>query len=278
MICVCGRFVDLITKQTYKPTSNWRPLFQDTIRIIGGAMKTKLVIAGIFLVAITVVGIRTTSQNLSNRQLKDLEEKEKRHSLTIRESVKLAKIRGKKQVIAPSFVSLQPIAQSPEEMETLLPRYSIILAEVAEHFGYLKDDEIGPGRIVSWYKFRTIDVVSQAPPRQSFVEIQIPDELRQLKDDEFILPSAGGSAIVDGVEVIQNDQTMPRLKKSQKYLLLLSLDPATRIAKFALGPHSMLPVNADHSLDPKMNQLMLQQTIMKFHNRSLDQLKRNIHK
>lgn len=237
-------------------------------------MKLKLVIAGVFLLALTVVGIKTTSQNLSNRQLKDLEEKEKRHSLTIPESVELAKIRGKKQVTAPPFVSLQPVAQSPEELETLLPRYSIILAEVVEQFGYLND----PRRITSWYKFRTIDVISQAQPLQSFVELQIPDELRRLKDDEFILPSAGGPAIIDGIEVIQNDQTMPRLKKSQKYLLLLSLDPATRVAQFALGPHSMLPVNADHSFDKKMNPHLLQQTILKFHNGSIDQLKRDIHK
>ncbi|HEV2883757.1 MAG TPA: hypothetical protein VGW36_02805, partial [Pyrinomonadaceae bacterium] len=79
---------------------------------------------------------------------------------------------------------------------------------------------------------------------------------------------------MDGIEVIQNDLTMPRLKKSQKYLVLVSLNPATRIAKFALGPQSMLPVNADHSFDPKMNHL-LQHTIVKFHNSSLDQLKRS---
>lgn len=241
-------------------------------------MKAKLVIVGIFLLVVTVVGIKTTSQNLSNRQLKELEEKEKRQSLTIRESVELAKIRGKKQVTAPGFVSLQPIAQTPEELETLLPRYSIILAEVAEHFGYLSDSGSGPGTIMSWYKFRTIDVISQAPPQRSFVEHQIPDRLSPLKDNEFLIPLAGGAAIVDGVEVFQNDQTMPHFKKSQKYLLLLSLNPATRIAELALGPQSMLPLNADHSFDAKMNPHMLQHTITKFHNGSLDQLKRNIHK
>jgi hypothetical protein len=160
----------------------------------------------------------------------------------------------------------------------LLPRYSVILAEVVEQFGYLSDHGSGPGTIMSWYRFRTIDVISQAPPRQSFVQRQIPDRLRQLKDDEFLVPLAGGAAIVDGVEVVQTDQTMPPFKKSQKYLLLLSLNPATRIAELALGPQSMLPVNADHSFATKMNSHLLQQTIKKFHNGSLDQLKRNIHK
>jgi hypothetical protein len=237
-------------------------------------MKVRLLLVFVFLAIVVGIGIKTASQNLSNRQLKDLEEKEKRQSLTIPESVELAKIRGKKQITARSFVSLQPEAQSPEELKTLLPQYSIILAEVVDEFGYLSD----PGTIMSWYKFRTIDVISQAPPRQSFVERQIPDRLRQLRDDEFLIPAEGGVAILDGVEVTQHDATIPRFKKSQKYLLLLSLNPATRIAEIALGPQSILPVNADHSFDKRMNPHLLQQTIVKFHNGSMDQLKRNIHK
>lgn len=241
-------------------------------------MKAKLLILAVVVLVITVIGIRTASQNQSNRQLKDLEEKEKRESLTILESVELAKIKGKKQVTAPSFETLWPGAQSPEELETLLPQYSIILAEVVDEFGYLRDPEIAGGMIMSWYRFRTIDVISQAPPRQSFVKRQIPDRLRQLKDDEFLIAADGGVAILDGVEVTQHDATIPRFKKSQKYLLLLSLNPATRIAELALGPQSILPVNADHSFDKRMNPHMLQQTIVKFHNGSMDQLKRNIHK
>lgn len=131
---------------------------------------------------------------------------------------------------------------------------------------------------MSWYKFRTIDVISQAPPRQSFVERQIPDRLRQLRDDEFLIPLEGGVALLDGVKVTQHDATIPRFKKSQKYLLLLSLNPATRIAELALGPQSILPVNADHSFDKRMNPHLLQLAIVKFHNGSMDQLKRNIHK
>jgi len=239
-------------------------------------MKTKLLIILVFVLVVTAIGIKTASQNRSQagRQLKELEEKEKRDSLTIEERVDLAKTRGKKQVTAPSFASLQPGAQSLEELEMLLPQYSIILAEVVDEFGYLRD----PGRIMSWYKFRTIDVISQAPPRQSFVERQIPDQLRQLRDDEFLIAADGGIAILDGVEVTQHDATIPRFKKSQKYLLLLSLNPATRIAELALGPQSILPVNADHSFDKRMNPHLLQQTIVKFHNGSMDQLKRNIHK
>lgn len=83
---------------------------------------------------------------------------------------------------------------------------------------------------------------------------------------------------MEGVEIIQNDETIPRFKKNRKYLLLLSLNPATRIAELALGPQSILPVKDDYSLDSTANQHQLQQAIKKFHGSSLDQLKRNIHK
>jgi hypothetical protein len=237
-------------------------------------MKAKLAIV-VFLVAsiIVVVGI-TTSQNLNNHQLKALEDKEKRDKLSIKERAELAKIRGKKQVTAPGIVTLHPVAASPEEIEQLLPKYTIILAELVEEFSSLSD----PRTLQSWYKFKTLDTLSQAPPQQSFAVREVPAQLQQLKDDEFLVPGAGGALTVDGVEVIQNDETIPRFKKNRKYLLLLSLNPATRIAELALGPQSILPVQNDHSLDSTANEHQLQQAIRKFHNSSLDQLKRNIRK
>lgn len=237
-------------------------------------MKTKLAIVVVLVASIVaVVGI-TTSQNLTNRQLKDLEGKEKSDKLTIKERAELAKIRGLKQATAPGIATLHPVAASPEEIDQLMPRYTVLLAEVVEEFSSLSD----PRTLQSWYKFRTLDTLSQAPPRQSFAVRQVPAQFQQLKDDEFLVPGAGGALTMDGVEVIQNDETIPRFKKNRKYLLLLSLNPATRVAELALGPQSILPVKNDHSLDSLANQHTLQQAIRKFHNSSLDQLKRNIHK
>lgn len=59
-------------------------------------MKAKLLLILAFIFIVIAVGIKTTSQNLSQagRQLKELEEKEKRDSLTIPEQVELAKIKA----------------------------------------------------------------------------------------------------------------------------------------------------------------------------------------
>lgn len=159
-------------------------------------MKKPLIVIS-FLLVLVGIGVKTISQiprQESERRTTELEEREKRDSLTIKERVELAKIRGKKQIVAPGFVSLHPVAATPEEIEQLLPRYTIVLAESVEEFGYLID----PRTIMSWYRFRIIDVLSQAPPQQTFAVRQVPDQLLPIKEDELLVPTAGGSATLDG--------------------------------------------------------------------------------
>lgn len=240
-------------------------------------MKAKGAIVVFLVASITaVIGITTSqsSQNLNNHELKALEDKEKSDKLSIKERARLARISGITQITTPGPVTLHPVAATPEELDQLLPRYTIILAELIEEFSLLSD----PRTLQSWYRFKTLDILSQTPPQQSFAVREVPAHLQQLNDDEFLVHGFGGALSVEGVEIIQNDETIPRFKKNRKYLLLLSLNPATRIAELALGPQSILPVKDDYSLDSTANQHQLQQAIKKFHGSSLDQLKRNIHK
>lgn len=239
-------------------------------------MKKRLIVISLVLV-LAAIGVRTISQISrlgSEQRTKELEEKERRDSLTITERVELAKIKGKKQVVAGSVVTLQPVAKTAEEIQQLLPRYSIILAEAIEETGYLNESQ----GIRGWYKLRIIDVLIQTPPQQEYAVRRVPEQMLPLNDDQFVLPRDGGSVIIDGVEVIQNNLTIPRLKISKKYLLLLSFDASTKIAEIVLGPQSILPVNSDNSLDTQSDNHILQQVIKRFHNGSLDQLKRNVHR
>lgn len=95
-----------------------------------------------------------------------------------------------------------------------------------------------------------------------------------MASDEFVIPTEGGLLTIEGVEVEQKDQSIPRFKKSRRYLLLLSLDLSTRIAEIALGPQGVLPMNSDNTFDKREDQHILQRTIKSFHNGSLDQVKR----
>jgi hypothetical protein len=201
----------------------------------------------------------------------ELEEKEKKDATSLREKIELAKIRGQKKVDAQTTVSLYPVAKTKDEMDRLLSSYSVILVDPIAERGYLSDQQT----LQSWYKFKIVDTIIQSAPRRSFAERQIPPDVLPVNLDELMVPLEGGTIVVDGVEVTQRDQSLPRIDKSKRYLLLVSFDPTSRIAELALGGQSILPVNSDNSLNSDSDKHLLQQTIKKFHNGSLDQLKRN---
>jgi hypothetical protein len=200
----------------------------------------------------------------------ELEQKEKNDATSLREKIELAKIRGQKKVDAQTTVSLYPVAKTEDEMDRLLSSHSVILAEMVEVRSYLTDSQ----SLRSWYKFKIVDSLIQSPPQRSFAERQIPTDLI-VNTDELLVPLEGGRIVVDGVEVTQRDQSRPRIEKSKRYLLLVSFDPASRIAEPSLGGQSILAVNSDNSLNSNLDTHLLQQTIKRFHYGSLDQLKRN---
>jgi hypothetical protein len=101
-------------------------------------------------------------------------------------------------------------------------------------------------------------------------------ELLPVGEDEFLLQRVGGTVNIDGVEVTSAEPNVPAFQKSQRYLLVLSLDPTSRVAQLALGPQSILPIKADNSLDEKNREHILQRTLQAHHKNSVEQLKTDI--
>lgn len=236
-------------------------------------MKKSIILVSVLL-AVAGVGITTLSQRSSrgSPRLEELEQKENRRSMTIRERGELAKLRGKKQVVVPGTISLHPVVKTVDEMDKTLSSYSLVLADPIGEIGYLGNSNT----INSWYKFRLVDLITQAvQPRPAFALRELPRELFPVKNDEFLVPIPGGTVTLDGVQVTQRDQNFPPFDQTKRYLLLVSFDPSTKVAELALGSQAVLIVNADNSLDAHFDQQLLQQAIKQFHNGSLDQLKRN---
>ena len=235
-------------------------------------MKKSIILVSVLL-AVAALGLTTLSQrsSRSSPQLEELEQKENRRSMTIKERVELAKLRGKKQVIVPGTISLHPVVKTADEMDKTLSSYSLVLAERIGEIGYLGNSNT----INSWYKFRLVDLITQAQPGPAFARRELPRELFPVKNDEILVPIPGGTVTLDGVEVTQRDQNFPPFDQTKRYLLLVSFDPSTKVAELALGSQAVLIVNADNSLDAHFDHQLLQQAIKQFHNGSLDQLKRN---
>ena len=235
-------------------------------------MKVKLLItATLVLIIVGIITTTSQSQKQFNQQLLELEEKEKLGTIKLKERVRLAKAKGQTRIQGSGMVSLYPVARTPEELNQLLDKYTIVVAQPIAEKGYVDNSE----NIRSWQKFKILEMLSQALPLPSFVSLTVPEELSPIKDDEFVIHREGGRVTIDGVEVTGSEENIPELKKSRKYLLLLSLNPSTRVAQLVLGPQSILPVKSNDILDPQSGHI-LGYVLETFHGNSLSKLKVNL--
>jgi len=179
--------------------------------------------------------------------------------------------------VVPALRNLYPVAQSQEELDQLLLKYSVVVAEPTQVIGYIFSDGTSE-KIDTWYKFKIIARYSQAPPVLSYVSWEVPSELYPITSDEFVMGRPGGTVTIDGVEITQNDEGVPAFRKSQRYLLLVSLNPSTQISELHLAPQGVLPVNPDNTLDKERRDSNLYQVIQVYHGGSLAQLKDDLQK
>ncbi len=242
--------------------------------------KTIFVFVLVAVLSVSVFGVialnarrKNPPQQPSQQRILELEEKEKHHRLSLGDLAELTKARGKNRAVLPGVPVLYPGAEDPEELDQILSRYTIIVGEMITERSYVGEHE----RISSWCRFRVVDMITQAPPH-SFASRTIPTDLLPIAENEFIIPREGGSVTIDGVEIVQHELAVIEFQRSQKYLLLLSLDPATKIAELALGPQSVLPIKGDGTLDLRQQEHILQRALALHHRASIGQLKADLNK
>ncbi len=236
-------------------------------------MKTKLVALAAVILVLTIVAIIRTApggrQQPSQREIAELEEKERRGRISFDERVQLARARGEQRIVMPANMTLYPVARSADELAELLPRYTVVIARPLEERSYITGENV----IGSWHKFKIVETLAQAPPLPAYASRTIPQELLPIAEDEFVVHREGGTVTVNGVEVTQNDSSIPPFQASPRYMLLLSLDPTTRIGELPLGPHGILPINPDNSLDARREGHPLQQVVRNRHSGSIERLR-----
>ncbi|HKP73814.1 MAG TPA: hypothetical protein VJT82_12805 [Pyrinomonadaceae bacterium] len=166
---------------------------------------------------------------------------------TIAWHVQNAKKSGKKQVEIPAPI---PIYAAVNGLDDALARFTTVVAQLVEMKSYVQDRS----KIVTWYKFRVLEYLSQPPQSECpdcLNDIVIPEELRPLQADEFVVSDVGGSVLVDGVEVSSRDSEFRQsFSLSQKYLLFLSLDSSRRVGSLNIGPSAIFTIDSDDVLAP----------------------------
>ncbi len=108
-----------------------------------------------------------------------------------------------------------------------LKRDTVMLAEVVGKQTVANQDGLS-----SWYKFKMVDTFSEKPFPQYPIYSSFPDppeEMRPLKEDEFVMIETNGQMEIDGVRVTQLSNSV-RYTVGGTYLIFLHLDPAKRVA------------------------------------------------
>ena len=155
-------------------------------------MRIKILAVFAFVAVLVAIGvIRNVSgkrlQLRDQQKISKLEEKQRAGTIKLTERVELAKAKGETQVDAPGMLSLYPQALNLEDLENILPRYTVVIAKDIRQVGVIEQND----SIRSWHKFRILKLLSEAPPVPSYVETKAPAQLQPVSDDEFLVQRVG---------------------------------------------------------------------------------------
>lgn len=235
---------------------------------------TLVALALAVLAAGVVLSASRAQGDSPERQLKELEAKEKTGGLTLAEHARRARLKGERQLTVSKSLSSADFAGF-KDFETAAAVYTILVASPVVATSYVNEY----GEIGTSYKFRTLEVISEPPPdKYPFTfEGNLRDELLPLGEGEFVVSLRGGTATIDGVEVTTRYDDIEPFSPSAKYLLFLSFDTTRRIGGLSMGPKGALLVNDDGTIETlnKRPSRIKQEVDARYHN-SIDRLKADL--
>lgn len=164
---------------------------------------------------------------------------------TLKWHVKKAKEKGQARVVASTPVYNYAAVRSLEEA---LSYFRVAIVSPVEKKSYVQSER----NVTTWYKFRVVEDLSASKAQGCSTCGSLPDppaEMLPLKDDEILIPKAGGTVMLDGVEVIKEEGDFPQFSMSKEYLLFFEPDLSRGIARLSLGPAGVFPINPDGSLE-----------------------------
>lgn len=199
-------------------------------------MKKKILGVALVIAALTSIGV---IRSASKRQ--DANPTDDRIG-TYKQRLKRAKERGDKKMLSHGVIPLYAHVEFDQALEI----YDLVIGEFVSSKSFATDDD---GNIITWYKFKVHETISQAKRRVSKIDPP-PAELLPLASDEILIWKTGGSVEMDGMEVEMQELPFPPFEFSKKYLLILALDPVKQAGALEVGPSGALLVQSDDTLQP----------------------------
>src|SRR5258708_17289491 len=81
-------------------------------------------------------------------------------------------------------------------------------------------------------------------------DLVAPEKMFPLGAGEILIPQAGGSVMVDGVEITEDDLQFPQFALSARYLLFLRTGDSGQIGLLQMGPIGVFVEQEDDRLEP----------------------------
>jgi hypothetical protein len=198
------------------------------------------------LACVTLAVTRAKPQS-PRQQVSELEEKDNKFGLSLKERACLAKLKGQKKVTytARSLSSSDYVSFSG--IDASLAAYTVVIAQPIAQVTFISP----AGEVATNYKFKIHDLISEPkgsqPPSGVFNGVIRP-ELLPVGKDEFILGAFGGTVMVDDVEVVSKFDNFEPFSPSKKYLLFLTFDSTKTLGGMEMGPLSAMAINEDGTL------------------------------
>jgi hypothetical protein len=235
-------------------------------------MKTiRLIILSVVLFLGVVGGVRTLSAlQQQGSGVQAIEEPG-----TLKWHINQAKLKGKQRVTVSTPIYEYAGVQSLDEA---VSDFQVVIAKPIEKKSYIQSAR----NITTWYKFKVIEDLSQnkgvgCSACGSFPEP--PDEMLPLKEDEILVPRAGGTIVLDGIEITKEEANFPQFSMSKEYLLFFNSDPSKGISKLSMGPYGVYVVNPAGNIEPINEKgTPLRNEIQELYHNSLEQLKARLRK
>jgi hypothetical protein len=207
-------------------------------------------VAVFFLVSLVVFAIGSArvylrSQEQTAEQIAKLEKAEDRGSL--KWYARLARAKG--QNIISKWGPEATYGDGVKDLNDALRYYQMILAVPIEK----QSLPYGDRNVITWYKFKIVEKLSHKelkPCDCMPADLVAPQEMFPLSANEILVPRAGGSVMVDGVEVTEDDLQFPQFALSTRYLLFLQTDDSGQIGLLGMGPTGVFVEQEDDRLEP----------------------------
>lgn len=200
-------------------------------------MKRKILGVVLVLAGLTSVGV---IHSASKRQGQRPEPKD--NYGTYQQRLKRAKARGDRKLVSHGVIPLY----AHVNLDQALDIYDMVVGEFVSSKSFAIDND---GNILTWYKFKVDETLSIAKRRVSQID-DPPAELLPLASNEILIWKTGGTVQIDGMEVEMVEQGFPPFEQSQKYLLVLAMDPAKQAGTVEVGPSGALAIKSDDTLEP----------------------------